>query len=75
MCSALSRGESHQGSDIISSPGRQYFSSVIENHSSIRYCSSKHNLNRIDYIFAVSFIAAKMLAVSFILLKIMNMFL
>jgi len=62
----LNSGDQYQAFKVIMPAGRQPFSSVIENHSNIRYCSSKHNLNRIDYIFAVSFIAAKMLAVSFI---------
>ncbi|KNH35236.1 hypothetical protein ACS76_00490 [Pantoea vagans] len=71
----LNSGDQYQAFKVIMPAGRQPFSSVIENHSNIRYCSSKHNLNRIDYIFAVSFIAAKRLAGSFILLKIMNIFL
>lgn len=70
----LNRGDQYQAFKIIMPPGRQPFSSVIENHSNIRYCSSKHNLYRIDYIFAVSFIAVKRLAGSFSLLKIMNIF-
>jgi hypothetical protein len=71
----LNSGDQYQAFKVIMPAGRQPFSSVIENHSNIRYCSSKHNLNRIDYIFAVSFIAAKRSAGSFILLKIMNIFL
>lgn len=71
----LNRGDQYQAFKVIMPVGRQPFSSVIENHSSIRYCSSKHNLNRIDYIFAVSFIAAKRSAGIFILLKIMNIYL
>lgn len=71
----LNRGDQYQAFKVIMPAGRQPFSSVIENHSNIRYCSSKHNLNRIDYIIAVSFIAAKRLAGIFILLKIMNIFL
>jgi hypothetical protein len=71
----LNSGDQYQAFRVIMPAGRQPFSSVIENHSNIRYCSSKHNLNRIDYIFAVSFIAAKRLAGSFILLKIINIFL
>lgn len=70
----LNRGDQYQAFKVIMPPGRQPFSSVIENHSNIRYCSSKHNLNRIDYIFAVTFIAEKRLVVSFILLKIINIF-
>ena len=69
------RGDQYQAFKVIMPAGRQPFSSVIENHSNIRYCSSKHKLNRIDYIFAVSFIVAKRSAGSFILLKIMNIFL
>lgn len=71
----LNSGDQYQAFRVIMPAGRQPFSSVIENHSNTRYCSSKHNLNRIGYIFAVAFIAAKMLAVSFILLKIINIFL
>lgn len=71
----LNSGDQYQAFKVIMPAGRQPFSSVIENHSNIRYCSSKHNLNRIDYIFAVSFIAAKRLDGSFILLKIINIFL
>lgn len=71
----LNRGDQYQAFKVIMPAGRQPFSSVIENHSNIRYCSSKHNLNRIDYIFAVSFIAAKRLAGIFSILKIMNIFL
>jgi len=71
----LNRGDQYQAFKVIMPAGRQPFSSVIENHSNIRYCSSKHKLNRIDYIFAVAFIAAKRLAGIFILLKIINIFL
>ncbi len=71
----LNSGDQYQAFKVIMPAGRQPFSSVIENHSNIRYCSSKHNLNRIYYIFAVSFIAAKRSAGSFILLKIINIFL
>jgi hypothetical protein len=70
----LNSGDQYQAFRVIMPAGRQPFSSVIENHSNIRYCSSKHNLNRIGYIIAVSFIAANRLAGSFILLIIIDIF-